>query len=41
MHDAVINRFRTWRDPDSPNSASLFTNAIFVFDIVFLSDNRK
>ena len=34
MHDAVINRFRTWPDPDPPNSATSFTNAIFIFDIV-------
>ena len=33
MHDAVINRSRTWPDPDPPNYASSFTNAIFIFDI--------
>ena len=29
MHDAVINRFRTWH-PDPPNSASSFTNELFI-----------
>ena len=29
MHDAVINRFRTWY-PDPPNSASSFTNELFI-----------
>ena len=30
MYDAVINRFRSWY-PGPPNSASSFTNAIFIF----------